>query len=297
MAYRFFADSTVEANVHRILGEQLEGAIDQLSNQLQSTPDRAIHDARKHLKKGRSLLRLVRKSMARETYRLEENRLRDQGRLLAPCRDSEVYQHTLDDLLDTYGLTLDTHGFTDLRASLAKRHQVQLAALTDRDIPMAAIIGELRGSKARLNQLALDKSGWEALAKNLKRIYRQGQARYQSACDSDSPEAFHQWRKRVKDLWHDTCLLRQLWPPIMTAFSKETHRLTKILGDEHDITALRRFLLKHSEEVAIEEVQLQVLLPLMEHRQHRLRRQARELGQKLYCETAAAFTHRIAAYW
>ncbi|MGB3309808.1 MAG: CHAD domain-containing protein [Nodosilinea sp.] len=297
MAYRFFAGSTVEANIHRILSEQLEKSIQQLSEDFQQTPGQAVHKARKHLKKGRSVLRLVQKSIDKDIYEREKNLLRDLGRSLSLARDSEVYQHTLNGLLDTYGLTLDTKGFFKLQKSLGNLHQVRLKALTDRDTPIAVIVSDLKGSRARLNQLALHKTGWKALSKNLKQLYSQGQKRYHTAYANGSDEAFHDWRKRVKDLWHSTCLLKQLWPPVMSAFESETYQLTQILGDGHDIAALRHFLLNHPTEVALDDVHLQVLLPLMKHRQHRLHQQAKELGQKLYCEDPAAFNHRMSSYW
>ncbi|WP_035985486.1 CHAD domain-containing protein [Leptolyngbya sp. KIOST-1] len=297
MAYRFFADSTVEANVHRILSEQLDKAIQQLSEEFYDTPGQAVHSARKHLKKGRTVLRLVQKSIDKETYQREKNALRDLGRSLSLARDSEVYQHTLDDLLDTYGLTLDTNGFARLRRSLVDLHQIRLNALTDRDNPMDAIVSDLKDSRAHLNQLALSKTGWKALAKNLRQIYHQGQERYHTAYDDGDDDAFHDWRKRVKDLWHVTCLLKPMWPPVMSAFETELHHLAQDLGSGHDIAALRHFLLNHPSEVAVEEVHMQVLLPLMKHRQHRLHRQARTLGQRLYCEDSAAFIHRMANYW
>lgn len=297
MAYKLSADSTVEANIRRILSEQLEKAVQQLSENFQQTPGQAVHNARKHLKKGRSVLRLVQKSIDKDTYNREKNLLRDLGRSLSLARDSEVYQQTLNDLLDTYGLTLDTKGLSKLQESLGDLYQIRLKDLTDGDTAIAAIISDLKDSQGRLNQLAFNKTGWKAISTNLKQIYGQGQARFYAAYEDGSDEAFHDWRKRVKDLWHSTCLLKPLWPNVMNAFESEIHQLAEALGSGHDIAALRHFLLNHPAEVAVEDVHMQVLLPLMKHRQHRLHQQAQELGQKLYCEDPAAFTHRIASYW
>ena len=297
MAYKFSADSTVEASVRRILGEQLDKAIQQLSEAFEQTPGEAVHNARKHLKKGRSLLRLVRRSIDKDTYRREKNRLRDLGRSLSLARDSEVYQQTLRDLLDAYGLELGTKGVSTLQERLSDLHQIHLKELTESDASIAVIISDLKDSRARLSQLTLKKNGWKAISTNLTKLYSQGQERYRTAYDDGSDDAFHDWRKRVKDLWHTTCLLKPLWPTVMDAFESEIHQLAQILGDGHDIAALRSFLLDPPAEVAIEEVHMQVLLPLMQHRQHRLHQQANELGHKLYCEEPAAFTHRIACYW
>lgn len=297
MAYRFLTDTTVEANVHRILSEQLDKAVQQLSENFKESPGEAIHKARRHLKKGRSLLRLVRQSLDQDTYKKENKSLRDIGRSLAPARDGAVYPATLDELLKTYGLTLDVSGFADLQAGLTDLSQDKLAKLTDRDRFVDAIVDDLESTRARLDQIALKKPGWKAISKGLKQIYHQGQDRFALAYDGGDDEAFHEWRKRVKDLWHNTCLLRSLWPPVMDAFQSEAHQLASLLGDDHDIAALRQFLLHHPREVAVKEVHMQVLLPLMSHRQDKLHHQARALGQKLYGETPKAFTHRMASYW
>lgn len=297
MAYSFCADDTVETNIQRILNDQLDKAIEQLSDNLSDNPEKAIHAARKNLKKGRSLLRLVRKSLDKKTYNRENACWRDVGRSLAPLRDGAVYPDTLKGLLETYGLTIENNGFADLQASLVDRYHLKLADLGDRDQLVTSVIGDLKDSKARLNHIELKSSGWQALSKSLHKIYRQGQDRFDRAYADGDDEAFHEWRKRVKDLWYDSCLLRLLWPPVIDAFESEAHYLSELLGDDHDIAALRQFLLNSPKDVAVKPVHMQVLLPLMKHRQDRLHRQARNLGQKLYGEKPKAFIHRLASYW
>ncbi|PZV09212.1 MAG: hypothetical protein DCF32_03115 [Leptolyngbya sp.] len=59
-----------------------------------------MHSTRKRLKKGRSVLRLVRKSIGENTYRRENNQLRSTSQALAPARDSVVYKKNFNDLID-----------------------------------------------------------------------------------------------------------------------------------------------------------------------------------------------------
>lgn len=297
MTYRFFADSTVEVNVHRLLQEQVEKAIQQLSQTFKKNPAEAIHDARKRLKKARSLLRLIRKSIDKDTYKYEKNVLRDVGRSLSPARDGAAYQETLDDLLAAYEMTLEADAFSDLQASLSDLRSVRLGKLIEHEDTINHLVGQLKDSHTRLQQLALQETGWSALAQNLHRVYRQGKERFHTAYDEGSDEAFHEWRKRVKDLWYDTRLLKRLWPPVMDACQDEAHRLSSLLGDGHDIAELRHFLQHHPAEVTIREPEQKVLMPLMEHRQYKLHQQAHGLGQKLYAEAPDAFIDRIANYW
>ncbi|MBD2113905.1 MULTISPECIES: CHAD domain-containing protein [Cyanophyceae] len=297
MAYRFFTDSTVEANVQRILNEQLEKAIQELSEGIQKTPEQAIHSTRKRLKKGRAVLRLVRKSIGEKTYQRENDQLRSIGQALAPARDGAVYQKTLNDLIEIYGISLENKGLADLQDSLADLYKSELKALIDRDDAIAPILADLKESRARLSNLTLHQTGWKAVSKSLEQVYRQGRDRFHAAYKDGNDETFHDWRKRVKDLWYSSCLLKQIWPPVMEVLGSEAHYLSELLGDGHDSAVLQHFLRHHPSEVALSDTYLQVLMPLLVHRQDKLHQQAKGLGKKFYSEEPKTFIKRIHSYW
>ena len=69
------------------------------------------------------------------------------------------------------------------------------------------------------------------------------------------------------------------------------------MGDDHDIAELRQFLLKHQNDNSLQDSHLQLLLPIMKHRQGQLRDKAKDLGQRLYAETADSFAERMGTYW
>lgn len=297
MPYRFFTDSTVEANVQRIFNEQIGKAVQELSEGMGADPEQAIHSTRKRLKKGRSLLRLVRKSIGEKTYQRENGQLRSIGQALAPARDGAVYQKTLADLIKIYGISLENKGLSELQDSLVDLYKSELKTLIDRDNAIAPILADLEASKARLSQLTLHQTGWKAISKSLKQIYRQGQDRFHAAYKDGDDEAFHDWRKRAKDLWYNSCLLKQVWPPVMEVFGSEAHYLSELLGDGHDIAVLKHFLQHRPPAVVLSDEHLQVLMPLLVHRQEKLHRQAKNLGKKLYSEKPKTFIKRIHSYW
>jgi len=297
MSYRFQSRSTVEANVRRILGEQLDKAQYQLTENFSYEPADAIHDARKRLKKARSLLRLVRKGMDKATYKHEKNALRDAGRLLAPARDGEAYRETLADLTEHYASVLEDDAFTVLEEALTDHHLTLLRRLIDSDETMDSVLTTLKDSRLRLKHLQLEETGWDAIHKGLRKIYRQGRERMRTAYEEVNDPAFHEWRKRVKDLWYDTRLLKATWPPVMKAWESEAHQLSKLLGDDHDIAELRQFLLNHPHDEPLQDSHLKLLLPIMKHRQGQLRDKASVLGQRLYAETADSFAERMGTYW
>jgi hypothetical protein len=297
MSYRFQPRSTVEANVRRILGEQLDKALYQLTENFSYETADAIHDARKRLKKARSVLRLVRKGMDKNTYKREKNALRDAGRLLAPARDGEAYRETLADLTDHYASVLEEDAFAVLEEALTDHHLTLLRRLIDSDETLDSVLTAIKDSRLRLKHLQLEKTGWDAIHKGLRKIYRQGHERMQTAYEDVNDTAFHEWRKRVKDLWYDTRMLKATWPPVMKAWETEAHKLSKLLGDDHDITELRQFLLNHQGDSALQDSHLKLLLPIMKHRQGQLRNKAKDLGHRLYAETEDAFADRMGAYW
>jgi CHAD domain-containing protein len=293
MAFRFQSNSTVEANVGRILGERLEKGRAALTDRLAEEPTAAIHNARKRLKEARSLLRLIRKSVDQEMYQRQRQSLREIGQRLAPARDGAVYLSTFDQLIDGYSIPLDTHGLVEVRACLQEFQQTAVYEVMGQEEPIA----QFTESLTQLVELKLKKKGWKAVGKNLKHLYGQGRERFEIAFATGEDEAFHAWRKRVKDLWYSTQLLQPLWPPVMDVLASETHQLANSLGDDHDLAALRQFLLDHPAAEAISEQSIQVLLPLMKHRQEQLRCQAKEGGCRLYAETPKAFSDRMARYW
>jgi hypothetical protein len=296
MAYRFKANAPVEANVHRILNEQLDKAQHQLSDKFVRKPASAIHDARKRLKKGRSVLRLIRRSLKKDTYKQEKDALKYVGKQLASARDGEAYQETLNMVLEHHAQVINVNVFSDVQVALREYHQAKLHMLMDSDEPMMTVRSSLKDSSIRLRQLSLQASGWDALDQGLERIYYQGKKRFKVAYEEGTDSAFHEWRKRVKDLWYDTRLLRSTWPSVMNAFETEAHQLSKILGDDHDIAELRQFLLNCDRAIA-PGVALDVLFPLMNDFQEQLRQQAYDLGGRLYAEEPSAFVHRIGNYW
>ena len=50
---------------------------------------------------------------------------------------------------------------------------------------MASVLTNLKDSRLRLKHLQLDKTGWDALYKGLRKIYRQGHGRMQTAYEKD----------------------------------------------------------------------------------------------------------------
>ena len=66
----FFREG-VPAGIERIIREQIERAIEELTGQTNNSQDEAVHEARKCFKKIRAVLRLVRDELPQAVYQRE----------------------------------------------------------------------------------------------------------------------------------------------------------------------------------------------------------------------------------
>src|SRR5438046_6187828 len=97
MSYQLRNGETVGDNLSRICREQIEAAISVAKDEVK-TDDTPVHEMRKHLKKARAALRLVRKEIGRGLFREQNRCLRDVGRLTSDIRDAEVRLQTVRQL-------------------------------------------------------------------------------------------------------------------------------------------------------------------------------------------------------
>lgn len=81
-----------EVNVQREISKELKEA--QKLLQSPALSDSGCHSIRKHLKRSRSYLRLLKPSFTRSGYQELNRSIRDVGRALSPARDYSVRQQT-----------------------------------------------------------------------------------------------------------------------------------------------------------------------------------------------------------
>jgi CHAD domain-containing protein len=294
-AYRIKGSESASAAVLRITRTRLDHALEQLGDGLSDDAPAAIHEARKDLKKARSVLRLVRDPLGKQRSQDENARLREAARALSGTRDATVKLDTLDALAERYGDELPD-GTEDLRHALDEERRAIEGGAEASDLGAAAtrarsLITETRDG---IDDWSFSKSGFKLLADGLERSYRRGHKRFADVRDDPTPENVHEWRKRVKDLWYDLRLLRGTWPQVMGEMADQAHELSDLLGDHHDLTVLAEDLDRRSGYDGDDAVALQALI---EGRQEELLEAAVPIGERLYAESPKTFVERIRAYW
>jgi CHAD domain-containing protein len=293
MSYRLQADETVRDGLRRCAREQLDRAIDELTTGVHDDPVEAVHDARKALKKARSLLRLCRGTIGADDRRRENAALRDAGQALSSARDAEVKVQAVEDLSRRFAGRLPQSTFDAVRRHLEADRDPARQRLLESGLT-GQVADELRLVRRRIDDLPLSDGGWQALAPGLLRSYRRGRDAMLLARKEPTVEHLHEWRKRTKDLWYHLRMIKPMAPAIVGGHVDEADELSDLLGDDHDLAVLHESLEHSASELAID---LDAVLELIDHRREQIQAEALLVGQRLYAEPCKAFHRRLHDYW
>jgi CHAD domain-containing protein len=285
--YRLGDGEPVPAGIARIATGRIDHAVEELSGRSDSTPEKAVHEARKDMKKLRAVLRLVRGELGDEVYRRENACFRDAAGLLSGVRDADVMLARLDALAED---GLDPAVVGRLRDALAEHRRGLEGGGDSRE----EVVGVLREARARIVSWPLAHDSFSAVEDGLDRVYRRGRSRFRAAAEEPSVEALHEWRKRVKDLWYFETLLRDAWRPVMEPMADEAHALSERLGDDHDLAVLAEWATARPETLGDAS---DGFSDLVNRRRRELQADAFALGARIYAERPGAFVSRLESYW
>jgi CHAD domain-containing protein len=305
---------------------QLEIAIEQLSHDGESgSPETAVHETRKALKRLRALLRLLEPRLGEDVFAREQATLRESARKLAGARDADVLLATLDGLIKRHPRKLEGRGgVLRLRAHLlSERERARRITLGDPAI-RAEVLAELQACRVRVSAWRLaEQDGIELVQPGLRRLYRQGQARYRGVAHrrGDRTLATHRWRKRVKDLRYVAQMLslqegqdpqgppkrgraRREWARArkdaawLRRVESRADRLGELLGDEHDLAVLDAYVRAQGRGpgragVRIGSRSRKTLRKLIAKRRGELQGRALQEGERLYGPRPQKFVSRV----
>jgi CHAD domain-containing protein len=147
---------------------------------------------------------------------------------------------------------------------------------------------------ARVEHWPLDDESFAAAAQGLRRIYRDGRRAQRVAATTDDPEAWHEWRKRVKHLWYAARILKPAAPLELGAVVEEADCLAELLGDHNDLAVLRAAVDEHDD--ATTDEQAEQLHAAIDGAAAELRRRSILLGLRLYAESPKLFVARVSSY-
>jgi adenylate cyclase len=289
--YRLDGDGDgVAASVRAVVRGRLDKATGGLAAAEGDALAEAVHSARKSLKRVRSCLRLVRDALGDETYRAENAAFRDASRRLSGARDSEVMLGTLDALGERYGDEISAGDFGALRAALDKERTAAHAKLSG-EATTGEVLGDLRAARARIASWPLDEVELAELGPGLRRAYRRGRKAQRAAEAEHGDEALHELRKRVKDLWYMSELVRPAAPKRAKKLASRASDLSDVIGEDHDLAVLRETVDRLRGRLSKPE--FDKLVDVIARRRSELQKQLRRAARRMYRDKPRKAVRRL----
>lgn len=292
MAYRLKKNESVPEGLKRIVVEEIDSAIGELSTT--RNRDEAIHEARKSLKKVRGVVRLVQPELGR-LYRSENEHLAGIGRTLSELRDATAVIEVFDSLMEKFKEALRKDALGSIRRGLQNAKRGTERAL-NADKAVEQTLRTLRATRKRVKNWPLKLDGFSAVEPGLKERYRRGRGAMTFARKQQTPESFHEWRKRVKDHWYHVRLLESAWTDLLEAREGSLKNLETWLGDDHNLVVLCDTIQKDPASFG-EPTDIQLFMALSHQYQRELRENALSLGERLYEEKPGAFVQGLRKLW
>lgn len=283
--YHWKADEGVSEGFRRIVFDELELTIWQLSENAAAL-DEAVHEARKSLKKIRSVMRLMRDILGPH-YDKENAALGDAGRKLSPLRDAEALIEMFDQL--------DDRGLVSVRKGLAERKK-ELGRDFHRKRVRANVLKTLREVAARVKKWDLPQADVEIVSSGFAETIRRNRKARDVAIASSKPEDFHEWRKRAKDLRYHLALVGKAWPKVLDGYQEAAKDLEAKLGDDHNLAVLRTTILEQPDRFGKQE-DIKAAMEIIDDRQQKLRAEAQSLAEPLYHEKPKQWRKRLEFCW
>ncbi|HKK28894.1 MAG TPA: CHAD domain-containing protein [Alphaproteobacteria bacterium] len=293
MAYHFRRkDASVQESLRHVAISQIDAALEETDDPTMEVHEK-VHQVRKRCKKVRGLIRLVRPEF--DDYKHENKVFRDAARTLSVVRDAETLVETYDALMDAYADRVERVRFANVRRQLTlrKKEAATDSSLNDKLVNFRESMSEAR---KRAKKWPLDADGFEAVAGGLAKTYERARKAMLKAEDKPAEQNVHEWRKRSKYHWYHARLLREIWPELIGPHRDETHRLSDLLGEHHDLAVLRSTVAAEPEAFG-EAGMVRTLTQLAEQRQAELAADGFTLGHRIFAESPKALCKRWEAYW
>jgi CHAD domain-containing protein len=288
MSYELRTDETLGDGLRRIVCRQIEGAI-AASKAKQNGKHSPVHETRKHLKKARAALRLVRGEINRDVWKREDRCVAKVGQLISEVRDAEVRLQTVRQLREF--ARGKKRSFEETEELLAFELDSFLAAFSEWPEEAEERLGR---TLEHIQEWQLDELDCKRLRKNVQTTYKRGRQVLRKAIKKTNTKNLHTFRKRAKELWYQLRLLRPLAPRVFRELNDELKTIGEYLGQVHDLA----FVAQRLSSIGPARKQGQrILNALIAARGKELEFTAIALGERFYAERPRQFAGRIAQYF
>lgn len=194
-----------------------------------------VHDIRVNMKKARAILKLLRVSPGSYYYRRENAALRDISALFSHSREADVLRKTLKALAKKHPDIFNMATVDWLKS--VSRQVVPPPDSHAAKLTIAAEASEsLRRAWYRAGFLSLGNIDREVLLDGLWNSFLRSEGEFHIALKKRSPEAIHEFRKRVKDLLYQVRFFADYNPGHFGKIHAELDALGSTLGKCNDLS-------------------------------------------------------------
>jgi CHAD domain-containing protein len=292
MAFRARPDESLARELSRLSTKQLASAREELTRTRQ--PDkRAIHEARKRVKKARAILDVIKRDSGRGLSGARK-RLRSVNRALSRVRDADAMAETLSKLVLREPQLLSEHTRERLRRQLSSHRDAVVKTAAGKD-KWRDLLDVLRGLEKASKRWSSAHRQFGALEPGLRAVHKRGRTALEVALERRRAVDFHEWRKQIKALWYQLRLIEDAGA-IIERHVKALERAQDALGDDHNVTVLFAYL-SSTHSSAYDSAELQRFFRSAEQYQQQLRRSAIAAASTIYRPSSRAFVQRIRRVW
>jgi len=291
MSYRLKSKERPSQGLKRIFREEIDSAL-RLCRHPAKQRGVTVHETRKHLKKLRAALRLAAAQAGKDRHAREDRSLSQIAKLVSHLRDAHVRLQTLTHIREDMGGQSATQPFPKIEELLSMERESFSAAFAGW---RKQAIPKLEAAEKRLSGWPLDETTWKQVCGSVAKSYRRGRAALAKVFEKPTPENFHAWRKKVKELWYHLRLLEPLNRVVLKKIAGNAKTLGELLGLEHDFAFLLARFDQEGTEPGLGD-ECAALRKLIRKRSAKLKRDATELGRRFYAEPPKAFAKRISIF-
>ncbi len=289
MSFRLTKNEILEDGIHRIAIEQIDKILLDIEDDSLDR-DEVVHDVRKRFKKLRAVLRLIRDELGEETYKILNVTFRDLAREIAPVRDSGVIIETIELIKNEDEAEL----IKSVKKYFKKRHENRKKEILNEAEKLDTIKNKINSFEPAVNDWKISEDKFSVIKPGLKRVYSRGRKALKTLKKNPESDDFHEMRKRVKYLWYQIRILRNTWKHQLKPLAKSLHRLSNLLGDDHDLFVLSENL-KSMDSLTDDEFDR--LNDLINAKRKNLQKKSIELAELIYAEKPKNFVRRIERYY
>ena len=274
---------------HRIVRRQVRQADKALDRS--AVGDEDIHDARRHIKKARAALRLLRCSLSKSQFEGEDTLLREAAHPLGQLRDDWVLLQSLKTVVQKYRGATPLSGTRTLRSRLARNLARDRARFLDGSGGLKHARRALHRAQWGARQLP-KLHGPDKLFEGLRHAYDQGRAALKQSKQTPDPEHLHLLRKQAKYLANQLKAFASAHGTAITRSASAFSKLSEQLGDHHDLTILSERIAHCAQVFPDGQSQIR-LVALIDQQRVGLEHRALLLADRLYRPGGKQFAGRV----